>query len=92
MQPRRDRAGLKTDIDQRYDPSRPARLTTTGNHTSSLVPLKVERQDLNIDVQDLGRARQRDLLLEDGIERRQLLFGPIRIDRDGIHQLTQRLA
>lgn len=92
MQPRRHRPGLEADIGERDDTRTPAYSAAPCDQAPTLIPFDVEPHNLDVNVQNLGRTWQRDLLVEDREEPRKLLVGAIRVDRDGLDELAQGLA
>jgi hypothetical protein len=92
MQPRRHRPGLEADISERHHTSTPSHTTTTCDQAAALIPLQVEAQNLHLNIQELGHARQRDLFVKDREEPRKFFFSTVRVQGDGVDELAQGLA
>ena len=92
MRPRRHRPGLEADIGAQDDARTPAYSAAPCGKAPTLIPFDVEPRNLDVNVQNLGRTWQRDLLVEDPEEPRRLPVGAMRVDRDGLDESARELA
>ena len=86
VEPSGHRPGLEADISERDDTGAAARSPTTGHQAATVISLDAEPQNLDVNVQNPGRARHPHLLVEDRKEARKLLVGPIHVDSDELNE------
>lgn len=91
-QPCRHRVETEADVGERHDAGASLDVLATCDETPAFIASDVECQDLDVDVEDLCRAWQRDRVAEDREKCRGLLVDTVRVERDGLDTLTQGLT